>query len=392
MLLLLLTYEQVEPSFLDNVFSFGDRDEAVDTCLSQYYYDDSLLPNARPPAIKALGRSGLEIRETILLRGVERTVAKRLWSIRHLALYVSFDVITGKTLLITVKGNDIMQKRIAEESADLLAAKAGHEDDVAGLFEMLLLTLLLYVRWCEEGWRWFIRDVDEDIKPTLVRARTAPIHVPLAAPRLDPDPGFGPRFRSTLPTNPFVTPAATGVFEKSEPVGLHPLRGNGWLTRTYHGILDYLKTTSNRSRTIQSKVAAMQSSVPAIVGTLDYKDLQKLHVSGQNIEEAILTLHLLIGTLQALAERYQNLMDSGWDDIDDAGQSKLHESRIRGFKAATRRFLTKLRGSIRSLEAKREQLLSLQKRLQEEKALVSISGSLLGSSPANHRFAHLPSL
>jgi hypothetical protein len=372
MFLFLLTYEQADPAILDNVFAFGEWEVAVDTCLSQYRYDDTLELSARQPAIIALGRSGLQIRETMLLRGVERNPSNDKWFIRQMALYFSFDVVTGKTLFITVKGNDIMQRRIAEESNDMLAAKAGHEDDdVIGLFEMALAILLSSVRWCEEGWRWFIRDVDKDIRPTLVKARTAPIHIPHSAP--GPKPISGSQLCiPTLPTNPFLTPATTGAFNEKREVINHP-PGNGRLAGIWRKILDHLNAPSRHGRTNNiSKVKEMTSHIPALKEMFDYKDLQKLHVCGQEIEEAILTLQLLVSTLQALAERHQDLIENGWDNLDRTDWGSLDENRIRGFKTVTRPFLTKLRDSIKSLGAKRDQLISLQKMLQEGKTLVSI--------------------
>jgi hypothetical protein len=386
MFLFLLTYEQAGPAFLDNVFAFGEWEVAVDTCLSQYRYDDTLDPNARQPAIIALGRSGLQISETMLLRGVERDPRNDKWFIRQMALYFSFDVVTGKTLFITVKGNDIMQHRIAEESNDILAAKAGHEDDdVVGLFEMALLILLSSVRWCEEGWRWFIRDVDKDIRPTLVKARTAPIYIPHSV--LGPNSVSGPQLRiPTLPTNPFLTPAPTGAFNAKREVINHP-PGNGRLAGIWRRILDYLNAPSRLGRTNMSKVEKMTSHVPALKEMFDYKDLQKLHVCGQEIEEAILTLQLLISTLQALAERHQELVENGWDNLDRTGLASLDENRIQGFKTAARPFLTKLRGSIKSLGGKMDQLISLQKMLQEGKTLVSICIGLTIPRLAN-QYAH----
>ncbi|KAK0616609.1 hypothetical protein B0T14DRAFT_523491 [Immersiella caudata] len=364
MFLFFLTYEQADPAILDNIFAFGESEIAVDACLSQYRYDDTLSLSARQPAIIALGRSGLQIRETMLLRGVERNPSNKKWFIRQMALYFSFDVVTGKTFFITVKGNDFMQHRIAEDSADILAAKASHEgDDVVGLFEMALVILLSSVRWCEEGWRWYIRDVDKDIRPTLVKARTAPIHNPgwVSTPNFVP----GSRLRiPTPPPDPFLTPAATGVF-KAKP---DPIR-NGSLAQIWHRCKDYFATDSSHGRTNVRKAEEMTHRVSPLSGMFDYKDLQKLHVSGQEIEEAILTIGLLVGALRALAERHQDLVDYGWDNMDLTGSTGLGENRIRGFKTAARPFLTKLKTSIKSLEAKGDQLVSLQKMLQEGKTL-----------------------
>ncbi|KAK3342170.1 hypothetical protein B0T25DRAFT_560114 [Lasiosphaeria hispida] len=375
MLLFLLTYHQVDPSFLDHLFSFGDQDEPVDMCLSQFHYDDTLIINARQPLVAPLGRSGREIRQSFLLRAVERAPeAKWPWSMRQLAAYHSFDVMNGRTLWITVKGNDMMQKRIVEDTADMPALKAAIGADVVALFEMTLYTLLTYCGWCEESWRWFIRDIEEHIRPILVKAKTAPVerepHFQKPPRRADTMLSAYSRHNATGFPSPGVTPASTGMSEKRE---IYDYVRNRTSRRRFPHISNLLRMGSWFSRG-SSKMAEEGKAKTLVLEMFNYKDLQALNIAGQRIEEARLTVQLNVITLQAIEERYSHLADSDWDGVDsngnDPGRAKQDTyDRHKGFSKATNQFLPKLRAITRSLEIREAQLASLRKRLEEGKTL-----------------------
>lgn len=370
MLLFLLVYHQVDPAFLDHVFAFGDQDEPVDACLSHFHYHDTLTLSMRQPLVVPLGRSGREIRHCFLLRAVERAPeAKWPWSMRQMAVYHSFDILNGRTLWITIKGNDMMQKRIMEDTTDLPVLRASVDADVVALFEMSLATLLSYFRWCEENWRWFIRDMDESIRPILVKAKTAPVdrepHFQNTPRRTDTMRGAHPPV-AKLPPYVGVTSMSTGMSEK--PSGAGPRTRN----RHWHAIPDFLRAASWNSR----KSATKEEDGTGNMLTLEmfnYQDLQTINIAGQRLEEGRLTVHLCIATLRDVEERFGNLANSDWDgvDTDDTGTGKQVNNRKKGFTAATNQFLPKLRATIRSLEIREAQLVSMKKQLEEGKALVS---------------------
>jgi len=374
MLLFLLVYHQVDPGFLDHVFAFGDQDEPVDACLSHFHYDDTVTLSTRQPLVAPLGRSGREIRHCFLLRAVERAPeAKWPWSMRQMAVYHSFDVLNGRTLWITIKGNDMMQKRIMEDTADLPALRASSIDaDVVALFEMSLATLLSYFRWCEENWRWFIRDMDESIRPILVKAKTAPVdrepHFQNTPRRADTMRGAYPPV-SKSPPYFSATPMSTGMSEK-RPTDT----GTRSRNRRWHVVPDFLRAASWNSR----KWATRDEEGTGNILTLEmfnYQDLQTINIAGQRLEEGRLTVHLCIATLRDVEERFSNLAISDWDGVDTddntgAGVKQVND-RKKGFTAATNQFLPKLRAIIRSLEIREAQLVSMKKQLEEGKALVS---------------------
>ena len=97
------------------------------------------------------------------------------WSIRQVAAYHSFDVETGRSVWITVKGNDLLQRRIMEDTVDLPVHQGAMGLDVGAAFDASLVTHLVYFRWCEENWRWYIRDMEQRIRSSLIRAKTVPV-------------------------------------------------------------------------------------------------------------------------------------------------------------------------------------------------------------------------
>ena len=133
------------------------------------------------PAFPSRGRSGHDIRHSFLLRTVERAPPDASclwrWRVRQVAVYHSFDLVTGKMVWITAKGNDVVKKEIMADTANFPTfTEAGTStQDIIASFEAALETHLIYFRWCEKNWRWFIRDIEQDIRETTTKARRFPV-------------------------------------------------------------------------------------------------------------------------------------------------------------------------------------------------------------------------
>jgi hypothetical protein len=110
MLCFLFSYVQVMPCFLDFVFPFGEQEYAQDFYFSGLREETSLDSGGGYPAISELGRSGREMRLCYNLRSVEASSGQTNlpWSIRQTAVYHEFDIETGRSVWITVKGNKLI--------------------------------------------------------------------------------------------------------------------------------------------------------------------------------------------------------------------------------------------------------------------------------------------
>ncbi|KAK3367215.1 hypothetical protein B0T24DRAFT_385828 [Lasiosphaeria ovina] len=359
MLKLVLTFHQVDPSFLDCLLTFGDQDEPQDACLSQFQCHDALEIQDRLPYIPELGRSGKEIRCSFLLRSVESApeATSWPWSIRQLAVYHSFDISNGRTVWITTKGNDLMQKRIMEDTIDMPALGASAGRDVSASFEAALGTLLIYFTWSAENWRWFVRDIENLVRQILAKAKTVPV---------DQKPHF-------VNAPPMMSAGLTTSSKTGSSQWNYPLSEK-------HGIFGSFKISQRSWRTSHPLNASPAPQPPPfghaqpgersrrempddilVLELFNYKDLQKLNNLGERLEGGLLAIDLILGVLRDISDNYKRLAES--EDI--GGDVKAKQS----FTDSISRFLTKTRRITRSLETRQTQLISLQKKLKEGKTL-----------------------
>jgi hypothetical protein len=282
----------------------------------------------------------MELRHSFLLRSVERAEgATDPWSIRQVAAYHSFDVENGRSVWITIKGNNLMQKRIIEDSLDLPVHQGALGPDVCASFEASLATHLAFFRWCEHNWRWYVRDMEERIRNSLARAKTIPI---------DSESSYGTGVLSPSGDN-------TMQFSSSVPVSEKP----SILQRSIQRLRLSRRATSGPA---QEPAFPRVRRVPeglAVLNTFNYKDLQKLSILAERLEEAMLIIRLNVDALRDVYEYYQHAMhENAKPDV------RTH------MEKSTAAFLIKLRQIIRSLETRQAQLTSLRKRLNNGKALV----------------------
>jgi hypothetical protein len=309
----------------------------------------------RLPRIARLGRSGRELRHSFLLRSVERAEgAKDPWSIRQVAAYHSFDVETGRSVWITVKGNDLLQRRIIEDSDDLPVYQGAMGLDVGASFDASLVTHLIFFRWCEENWRWYVRDMEERIRGSLIRAKTIPV---------DSEPRF----------TTFSHKTGTGISASSRGSDVKP----AWPTLAplseKRSVLQSIKELGRPRQTTfgLAPAAAETHELPLsqgrrvpegmlVLNMFNYKDLQKLSILVERLEEATLVIQLNLDALRDIYEYYQHPID--FDGLKVDVRDHIQKS------AAS--FRLKLGQIIRSMETRQTQLASLRKRLDNGKALV----------------------
>lgn len=183
------TFHQVEASFLDSVYTFGDQDKPLDLCLAHFRSSHTMdLAERDLIAIPELHLSGREFRVSYLLRSMEfsgNTESTWKWNLRQTAVYHSFDAETGKSFWCNIKANDNFKTRIKDSASylDLDQPALMQEHRVHRLFTAALSTHLIYLHWCDENWRWCINDMDVAIGALLDQARLTSINdLQLTAP------------------------------------------------------------------------------------------------------------------------------------------------------------------------------------------------------------------
>jgi hypothetical protein len=168
----LFSYYQIPPVFLDFIFPFGDRIGASHHDVSGLRNESRVYAKQKGPEISLLSRSGHDVRICYSLRSVEKS-PKQVplpWSIRQTAVYLSFDLLTGHTTWVNVKGNQLLENRIEEEH--MLATSAASAES---LFAASLAAHMVFVEWAGEDWRWYINDLEAQIQGLMMQTIAAPV-------------------------------------------------------------------------------------------------------------------------------------------------------------------------------------------------------------------------
>jgi hypothetical protein len=174
MILAALTHHQVMPSFLDFIFPFGNQEYPEDFYFSGYREETQLYSPAGGLVIPELGRSGRQIQMCYNLKSVETSNSNPewRWSIRQTAVYHSFDVETGKSFWIVIKGSQLIKDRIqaatAKDAVRQTDLKSFESNSKA--FASTLATHLVLADWCDEGWRWYLNYLEKRLQDATRRS------------------------------------------------------------------------------------------------------------------------------------------------------------------------------------------------------------------------------
>lgn len=174
------------PRFLDLAFTFGEQEAEKDFHYTAFNAENFLeSSDAEKYCIPRLGRSGHEIRHCFNLWSVEKSDRPPYWPIRQTAVYHSFDVCTGRTAWINIKGNELMQKRITQALGSTSQLQPSSLKTISGAFSASLLTLLIVLEWSAENWKSRINDLQKQLSDILMKAKNAPFKSIEEALRLD---------------------------------------------------------------------------------------------------------------------------------------------------------------------------------------------------------------
>ena len=281
MLLLLLTYHQIMPAFLDFVFPFGVNEHAQDFHFSQFRCEDTLTEVGGDLAVPDLERSGREIRLCYSLRSVEPSEGQRYWpwSIRQCAVYHSIDVDTGHSIWVIMKGNQLMKSRVMS-TTESHATQSSPADPLCHAFASSLISHLLLADWSGENWRWYINHMENVLQGTTRHALSATV--------------------SSLPPAESSYKGETLVpIERGSPQHSLPEK-SGALQPPLPPELPGVAGPSFRDNEVEEKADKQFS----------FEDLQKLQSLEEKANESDLVLKTNIGILQELRAQYGTVISS----------------------------------------------------------------------------------
>lgn len=174
MLVRVLSYYQIMPSFLEFLFVFGIHKNAREQRFSAFR-GEVMLSNGQNSAIDSLGRSGRQLQLCYNLKTVGKwTEAGQLvpsnenWSVRQGAFYHQFDIENGNSLwIITRAGLDIKQR------VESMTGKTGRSEDrefqnLPQCLRSSLAVHLLLCHWSAENWRTYFQWSEDIVEREVI--------------------------------------------------------------------------------------------------------------------------------------------------------------------------------------------------------------------------------
>lgn len=382
------TFFQVMARFLDLVLTFGQQVEEKDFHYTAFSEESFLNSDeARLYAIPRLGRSGQDIRVCYNLWSVEKS-SSPAWSIRQTAVYHSFDVHTGRSVWINVKGNELMQARITQAVNSCGPLQVAAMESDSGAFSAALHTHMLIMEWSGENWRSLISSLEKDIRSILDKAQSVPFRDVERALTVDPDALLEHLNVSETPhgksysransgfTNTHFSRAATAdsSWSKFSPTK----RIKSGLSKISTGFqTSGLPSPPMSPRTPESPLR-ITSPLPKTLswsGALDMpgkesrfkvleqfsiEEQQKLTNIGARLHEASLVMGLNVNILSEIVEYYESIGFSG----------EIPAEIRKNCAADLQYFCRRAKGIIRDQKMEQSRIGTLMRRLEDGKSLV----------------------
>lgn len=163
-------------AFLDLVFTFREREEPE--TLTVFRTEDHISQSDATFAHSKLDRSGLRIQHCFNLIGIEfndKNDKVWPWFLRQTANYHSFDIMTGKALWISLKGNEQISKRLKKSIPAHSQLCPSALETAESRFTATLLSHLIIFQWCVENWPQFINFLEGKLNCQLEKVRLAPV-------------------------------------------------------------------------------------------------------------------------------------------------------------------------------------------------------------------------
>lgn len=301
------------PPFLDLLFTCGRQEKLKDFHYTAFRHENYLEGDSNFKS-KGLDRSDRQIQHCYNLHSVERSrsVPGWGWSIRQTVVYHSFDIETGKSLWIFIKGNDVIQKRIVKATTSMRCAdmSANSHKTLTGSFSASLIAHTHMMEWCGEQWRWYINDMEDRLRDKAKNTILVDVD-DLAGPTSVPAPSrpgtlLIPRSARTTvskqsPTSPtklwspFARFSTTSKAERGSAI--HE-SGN---TRPIHA--DYIVEEPEQ-------IDADDDDNADLEHLFSFQKLQDLHRIGEYMQEALMVLGLNRNIIREIREHYVSLTES----------------------------------------------------------------------------------
>lgn len=344
----LATHHQVSPAFTSNILSFGEQELPRDFSLMTFQSEDNLYARESDVvSLPHLGRSGRHIRYCFNIRTVEPSSSEPGWgwSMRNLAMYHTFDVETGRTLWLTLKANDLITNRIYHAVKKPLFC-ATSQATMDGSFASTLEILWIVMDWSDENWRPYINNLDEELRKIVIKAKTAQIDRNAKMPE-----ELIRTLKHRATARSMESPPRASTLTEKMQGGVNALIKTLPMKKTPE------KTASDDDTDPEGDQRALHNL--SVLNTFTFAELQRLHIIGERINEAVLVVGLTNQIVQSVQEYYSAMFKS----------EALPKTIRDGCQPDMSLFLQRMANIERNLQIRGKQLESMARLVQEAKTL-----------------------
>lgn len=292
MLMLVFSYHQIMPSFLEFLISYGFKEYPQDFHFAGFRHDTRLNEINRGLSLPELGRSGRDIQLCFSLKSVEPSANQKdwPWSIRQTAVYHSFDVDTARATWIVIKGNRTLERLVKSATGSQGLSELSSFGTTDGCFASTLATHLIFCEWAGENWRWYTNfleiTLDDKTLHTLA-TKVEKVSCPEAESTL-----MRPRNDSLL---------------KKEDVAAYPMK-----------MQRILQTQSSSFATLPPSLSQLHEPTAGSSSrreeiqrqNIPFSDLQRVQFLQEKANESLLVLKMNMGVITALMQYYQSVVES----------------------------------------------------------------------------------
>ena len=368
MLMLCLTYFHVMPEFLAFLYPFGfQKYPQADFNFSGFR--QRLFPASQTQRPSNNRKVPIGIFQICYnFRSVEPSDSHE-WSIRHCAVYHSFNLNEVRARWIIVKGDELMRRRIEAATGDRSLQGASDFTSIDRAFKASLETHMFFCDWSAEYWRWYINYLEDGFQNMTRMALAAPVEkLPLASPDTDQF-SFGPRINTMDTQKTKFSALSWRQPQASEMSNLDPVRSHqSTIARTYTnpetGISQPLPPDEDDEDEEEEGDASVQANGMKAAGEtpkFSFGRLRKIHRIAEKANEAVLVLGQNQSILTQLKNYYRSILNR---KEFPAGQSE-------NCKDAVEDFELRIEGLEHDLQRQILRLESLLRLLGERKTLVN---------------------
>jgi hypothetical protein len=389
-------------TFVDFVVTFKTRRDPISYAI--FRHENYLEPHSPKFSLTARERSGVQIQHAFNLLSVERSrneVELNAWPLRQIALYHSFDVISGQTLFIVLKGNREMKTRIVEEIRTHQALQPSLLTDPVHSFKASLLVQLMALEWCAENWGEYIDVFEEKVKDKSAQAKiipvaefTTPVSLEQSFSRRATMSPMGSRQntfarRSTLDTT-VESPTSLNESQQASPLRrtntseipssptsptspqppLTPARRTSTLRQAVTSMFARVSSMNLKDRPNQDlELAPRQSEESNVFANdleqnLSFEEFQTLNMWSDDLEQSLMAIEQNQGVLAEIKAQYEGVIKSG--GFSDMAQDA-------SVVASVDRFFERIGSIVRDLRIHDHRLRVISRNLESDKVLVSFT-------------------